>query len=136
MKRLSLALALWLGLVSATFAQSVGPTNQVLCNKMAVLAVGATSITQVVTPISLQSIYVCGWHVTNTGATGTYSLSYGTGTNCGTGTTTWTPNTNVTNTAPDVDHIDYAIAGLPASAALCVTFSVNTVSTLIFYSQF
>ena len=136
MKRLGLALLLSLW-ASAVWAQGpVGPPQAILCNKIANLPVGSTTITQIVAAVTGKSIHLCGWHVTNTGATGTYSLSYGTGANCGTGTTTITPTTNVTSTAPDVDHTDYVIYDVPVSNALCVTSSVNTVSTLIFYSQF
>lgn len=133
---LATALLLWSFWVSFTSikAEIVGPINTIACNQIANLPVGSTTITQVIAAKTGQQINICGWHVTNTGATGTYSLSYGTGSNCGTGTTTITPTTNVTSTAPDTDHIEFAMYSLPASAALCVTSSVNTVSTLIFYS--
>ena len=136
MRKLSVALLLYFGLACAALAEPVGPVNDILCNKIGNLPVGNTTITQIIAGVASQSINICGWHVTNTGATGTYSISYGTGTNCATGTTTVVPTTNVTSTAPDVDHIDYAMVTIPAGNALCITSSVATVSTLIFYSQF
>src|SRR6266404_488274 len=74
----------WSGMLHA---QGIGPTNQIICNKIAMLAAGPTSITQVIAAVAGQGVNLCGWHVTNTGATGNFSISYGTGTNCGTGTT-------------------------------------------------
>jgi|SRR5579871_3807262 len=118
-----------------TFAQ-VGPPNQIVCNKVATLAVGPSSITQLVAAVSGQTIYVCGWHMTNTGAAGTFSFQTGTGSNCGTGTATVIPATNVTSSAPSADHIDWAAWSSPIGAALCVTPSVATISTVVFYAQF
>src|SRR5258707_4228331 len=82
----SLGLSLWAWGPVPTHAQGVGPTNQIVCNKVATLTAGPTTITQVIALVAGQSINLCGWHVTNTGATGNFSLSYGTGANCGTGT--------------------------------------------------
>lgn len=136
MKKLALALVAYVALTCAALAQQVGPTNQILCNKQALLAAGPTAITRIQTGVASQNISICGWHVTNTGATGTFSLSYGTGTNCGTGTTTIIPAMNVTSTAPSSDHIDYAWFTLPAGVDLCITPSVATVSAIIYTAQF
>jgi len=137
MRKLCAALLLFFGLASAALAENlVGPTNVVLCNKIATLAVGPSTITQIVPVVTGQTIFVCGWEVTNTGATGTFSLSSGTGSNCGTGTALIIPALNITNTAPSVDRQQYATIQLPQSAALCVTPSVATIAFVIWYAQF
>src|SRR5258707_8339605 len=99
MRKLSVALFLWLALFSATLAENVvGPSAQVLCNKVANVAVGPTSATQLVAGVAGQSTFVCGWQITNTGATGTFTLIYGTGTTC-TSPTTLVTVQNITSTA-------------------------------------
>jgi hypothetical protein len=114
----------------------VGPGQPILCPRIATLAVGPATITQIIAPVTGQAISICGWHVTNTGATGTFSLSYGTGSNCGTGTQLFVPPQNVTNTAPATDHIDYAFFTTPVSQAICITPSVATVAAVIYFNQF
>src|SRR6266567_5571577 len=106
----------------------VGPTNTILCNKIATLTAGPTTITQVVSAVAGQGISLCGWHVTNTAATGSFSVCYGTGANCGTGTTTIIPSMNVTSTAPSGDHTQYADFTAPLANAICITPSVATIS--------
>lgn len=129
------AIGLWPS-VALTQGTIVGPGNLVLCPSIATLTAGPTTITQLVALSTGKSISICGWHVTNTGATGTFSLSYGTGSNCGTGTTTIVPAQNVTSTAPATDHIDYAFYTVPVSNALCITPSVATVAAVVYYNQF
>ena len=132
----SLGLSLWAWAPVPTHAQGVGPTNQIVCNKVATLTAGPVVITQVIAAVAGQSVNLCGWHVTNTGATGNFSLSYGTGSNCGTGTTVVIPAMNVTSTAPSADHAQLAYFTTPAANALCITPSVATISAVIFYAQF
>lgn len=130
-------LALWLGLLSTgALAQAVGPTNQILCNQKATMAVGPTGLTQMIALATGTAINVCGWHVTNTGATGTFSFTSGTGANCGSNAVLQIPPTNVTNTAPSSDHIEFAGWSLPLSTALCATPSVATISIVVWFSQF
>lgn len=138
MRRALAALIFLFGLASAALAQGsiVGPGQQVLCPSVATLAAGPTTITQMVAAVTGKTIYICGWHVTNTGATGTFSFQSGTGSNCGTGTATVVPAANVTSTAPSADHIDYASITFPLSAALCITPSVATISAIVYYNQF
>jgi len=138
MKRLLLALGLCLAVSSSAQAQGpiVGPGQFVLCPKTVTLAVGPSAITQILAAQTGQAIFICGWHVTNTAAAGTFSLSYGTGSNCGTGTTTIIPAQNVTSTAPATDHIDYAFFNTPVSQALCITPSVATIAAVIYTNQF
>jgi hypothetical protein len=137
-----LALGLCLIVGPSAFSQGtiVGPGNAILCPRLATLAVGPSTITQIVPAVTGQTISICGWHVTNTGATGTFSLSYGTGSNCGTGTVLFIPPQNVTSTAPATDHIDYAFFTVPMVAgvaqALCITPSVATIAAVVYYSQF
>ncbi len=144
MRKLGLALSflasLGLSLWAWTFpihAQGapVGPTNTILCNKIATLTAGPSTITQVVAAVAGQSISLCGWHVTNTAATGTFSISYGTGANCGTGTTVVIPVMSVTSTAPSGDHTQFATFSAPTANALCIT-PAATVSAVIYYAQF
>ena len=133
---LTLALALFITNDRPLAQGQVGPINQVICNKTANLPVGSTGLTQMIAAVTGQTIFICGWHVTNTAASGTFLFAQGTGSNCGTGGITILPATNVTNAAPSADHIDYAVISTLPSAAFCINPSVNTISALIFYSQF
>lgn len=136
MRKLAAAIALWLVLAAPAFAETVGPANDVLCNKIATLAAGPTSITQVIAAVTNQRVFICGWHITNTGATGTFSFQNGTGSNCGTNTVTIIPAQNVTSTAPSADHEQFATFDNPISAAFCITPSVATIAGIIYYAQF
>lgn len=128
------AVIFWVTLCTPLLAQ-VGPPNTIQCNKLGTMAAGPTAITQIVAaPTSPLSVSICGWHVTNTGAAGTFSFQYGTGVNCAGGTTTIIPAINVTSSAPSADHIDYAQFSLPAGNALCITPSVATISALVYYT--
>jgi hypothetical protein len=100
------------------------------------MPVGTTGLTQIIAAVAGQSISICGWHVTNTAATGTFAFSYGTGSNCGTGTVTPIPAQNVNSTAPSADHIDYVTITIPVGNALCVNFSVATIAGIVYYTQF
>ena len=139
MKRLLFGImALAAASISPALSQGtiVGPGNLIICTKIANMAVGPTAITQVIAAVTGQSIHICGWHITNTGATGTFAISYGTASNCGTGTTVIITTQNVTSTAPSADHPQYASFSLPVSNALCVTPSVATIAATIYYAQF
>ena len=130
-----------LGLLGLVWAGPVldqttgGPPNQIICNKIASFS-GVSVSTQLVALISGQSVFICGWHVTNTAAAGTFQFTYGTGAACITGPNNITPALNVTSSAPSADHIDYATVSTAMGNALCVTPSVTTISGLVFYSQF
>lgn len=138
MKRLLLALGLCLTLGSSALSQGpiVGPGNLLICTKIAPMPAGTTGLQQIVAGVAGQSISVCGWHITNTAATGTFAFSTGTGSNCGTNTVTPIPAQNVNSTAPSADHIDYVTLTLPAGNALCVNFSVATIAGIVYYTQF
>lgn len=134
-----LFLLLLLGLLWAPAqAQTIGPPNAVLCNQIAVMAAGPTTVQQLVALTAGQRIYFCGWHTTNTAAAGTFTITAGTQTTnpCDTGTQTITPALNVTSSAPSSDHIDYATTQTAIGAQLCFTPSVATIATVLYYSKF
>jgi hypothetical protein len=114
----------------------IGPAQTAICNQVQFMAVGPTSITTVIPGIAGKSIFICGWHITNTGATGTFSISLGAGANCGGTPTTLIPAVNVTSTAPSADHIEYAWGQVPAGQSVCITPSVATISAVMWFSQF
>jgi len=114
---------------------TVGPTAQIICNKVAQLPVGSSALTQMIAAVAGQSIFICGWHVTNTASSGVFSFSYGTGANCASGTTAVIPLTNVTSSAPSADHISLASFQIPAGNAFCIT-PIVTISAIVYYSQF
>jgi hypothetical protein len=142
-KKLLFVLALALSaLIPGAQAQGpiVGPGNIILCGKIANMAVGPTSVTQVIAAVAGTSIHLCGWHVTNTGATGTFSITSGSGGTCVTSNAVIVTVQNVTSTAPSADHQQYAyfsVAPVSGTAqAICVTPSVATIAATIFYAQF
>src|SRR5215467_9995537 len=106
-----LALAIWAALFSLAIWEpplkaQVGPPNQILCNNTATFT-GTGAAAAVATAPASQRLYLCGWHITNTAATGTFQITYGTGSNCGTNTVNVTPAMSVTSTAPSADHIEF-----------------------------
>jgi hypothetical protein len=115
---------------------TVGPTSQIICNKTAQLPVGPVVLTQMIAAVPGQVIFVCGWHTTNTAAAGTFSFSYGTGANCAVGTQPVIPPTNVSSSAPSADHISLATIQIPVANAFCITPSVATISSIVYFSQF
>src|SRR5882672_11813763 len=134
MRKLSVALFLWLAFASATLAENVvGPSAQVLCNKVANVAAGPTTATQIVAGVANQSIFVCGYQVSNTGTTGLFTFIFGTGATC-TSPTTLITTQNVTSTAPATYNVGVAQMQVPAGATLCVV-PVATVATTIWFSQ-
>lgn len=138
MKRLLAAIGLASLLYAGAQAQPaiVGPPNAVICNSAAQVAIGTSGLTQIVAGVAGQRIYVCGWHVTNSGASGTFIISNGTGTNCGTTNNGMTPAFTVTSTAPATDHIDYAALQTPVGNELCINPSVATIAAVIWFTQF
>jgi hypothetical protein len=128
-----LAAGLWIEFGQDSHAQ-VGPPNQVICNNSAVFT-GTGATASVTTPNANQRVYLCGWHITNTAASGSFTISYGTGSNCGTGTVAVTPALSVTSTAPSSDHIEYAIVSTPLNGELCVNATITTVTGVLWYYQ-
>jgi hypothetical protein len=132
-KLLALALLLWAGPALA----QVGPPNQILCNATAVMEVGPTTQTQLVAGAVGKAIFVCGWHITNTAAAGTFSIQSGTtsGTPCAAGTKKMTPTQNVTSSAPSGDHVEFTHWSSNAGDNLCVTPSAATISAMVWFYQ-
>jgi hypothetical protein len=140
MRRVALILGLLLCACVSARAQPtiIGPAQTAICNQVQFMAAGPTTITQIVAGKAGQSIFVCGWHVTNTGTTGTFSIQISTsaGANCGGAPTTIIPAVNVTSSAPSADHIEYAWTQVPAGQSICITPSVATISAVMWFSQF
>lgn len=136
MKKLALGLLFALLLAcSPARAQAVGPPATIFCNKSATFTgTGAAAI--VITGTAGTTANVCGWHITNSAATGTFAVTTGTGAACGTATVTVTPVLSVTSTAPSADHIDYAAFSAAPGASVCVNATVTTVTGVLWYSQF
>jgi hypothetical protein len=137
MRKLFLLLALALSaLIPGAQAQGpiVGPGGLIVCPKPAVFT-GTAALAQVVAAVANQSIYICGWHITNSAASGTFLFAIGTGSNCGTGTITILPTQSITSNAPATDHIDYAFMQVPQGQALCIN-ATATVSGAIWTNQF
>ena len=139
MLRLCAALLLYLTLASAAQAENtVGPSNAILCNKVAIQEVGFTTATILVPAIAGQTIFICGWNVTNTGANASVAFTSGTfgAANCDTGTKKLSPSFTVSSNSPNQDHIQIAGNSSNLSQAVCITSSAVTVSVMLWYSQF
>lgn len=134
-------------MAGSAHAQSIGPTNTIICNKTATFT-GITGVTSLVAGVSGKVIAICGWHVTSTlGTSATFQLSTGTQTTnpCDTGTVNITPALNVTFSAPSSDHIEmaFASAGSPgiggsaiAAPSLCINPSAAGIAGLVYYTQY
>ena len=114
----------------------IGPAQTAICNQIVSLAVGPTTITTAIAGKAGQSIFLCGWHITNTGVSGTFTLTIGSGANCVTSPTVVVQAANVQNTAPSADHVEYATTQIPPGQSLCVTSSVATIAYVFWFSQF
>jgi hypothetical protein len=114
----------------------VGPANLITCNQVAAMAPGPTTIQAIIPPTAGRAINVCGWHVTNTGASGTFNITRGTQTTtpCDTNSAVIVPAMSVSNTAPSADHPGYAFVSTPTGQGVCVTPSVATIAIVIYYS--
>jgi len=136
----ALHIIFWLICTAPAFAENtVGPGQQVLCNKTAQATIATATTTLLITGVANQSIFGCGWHVTSTQTTtSTFSFIYGTGATCGTGTAALTPAFNVTNTSPSSDHISLASYQVPLGNNVCVITTGATVgeAMVVYYSQF
>jgi len=100
------------------------------------MAVGPTTSTVIVAGTAGKAINICGWHITNTGASGTYSFSIGTGAGCVTNNVVVVQPQSISSTAPVTDHIDYAFLTVPTGTSLCITPSVATIAAVVYYNQF
>ena len=139
MLRLCAALLLTLTLASAAQAENtIGPSNAILCNKVAILETGFTTATILIPAVAGQTIFICGWNVTNTGANSVVAFTSGTfnATNCDTGTKKLSPSFTVSSNSPNQDHIQIAGSSSNLSQAVCATSTLATVSVMLWYSQF
>jgi hypothetical protein len=114
---------------------TVGPSNAILCNRVANVPAGVAVATQIVAGVPGQSIFVCGYQISNTASAGTFTLSFGTGSTCTTPTTLVTAQ-NVSNNAPATYNVGVAQMQTTSGATLCITPSVVTIATTIWFSQF
>ena len=147
MRKLVLSLFLLTMSAMGALAQggpSVGPTNQILCNKVAQLTVATATTTSAITGVTSQAIHLCGWHVTSTqAASTTFQVEYGTqGGPCGSAVLI-TPAFSVTSTAPSGDHQQFAFMSTPNSLSgsavqMCIISTGSTVGLAItlYYAQF
>ena len=86
------------------------------------IVAAAASTTQQIAAITIDSIYVCGYQMSQVATAGTLQWVYGTGANCGTGTTNLTGAMGVTASQP----ISYSVGvgyvmKVPTGNALCLT---------------
>ena len=135
MKKLLLALLLS---ITPAFGQGVvGPPYQPICNAVAQGAIVTGSSIQYVTPIAGKFIYICGWHVTTSAASGTSTFQISTGTTGTCPATAMTPAFSLSNTAPSADHIDFAGFATPLGQNVCVTAGgIGPNQVLIYYGQY
>jgi hypothetical protein len=99
------------------------PVIKALCDaeaKFVAVNTAAASTVQNVALVANQSVYICGYHITSTGATNV-TIEYGTGASCGTGTTVIT-GAMTTAAGTDVDD-PAAYIKVPAGNALCTVNS-------------
>ena len=142
MRKLALSLIILCSTSVGALAQggsTVGPTNQIACNKIGTANVASATTTSLANGVAGQAISVCGWHVTSTQATAnTFQLEQGTQGGPCTTPTTFTPPFVVTSTAPSANNNAAAFYSLPSGAQLCVVTTGATVGTaiMVFYSQF
>lgn len=135
MRKLLLALGIALSLCAGAQAQPtvIGPGNAILCNKI-VAFTGTAALAQIQAAVTGQVINICGWQATNTAASGTFNLEYGTGAACGTGTVSITGALSVGATAVSAQST-FSTFTLPAGNSLCQN-STATVTGVIWLSQF
>ena len=113
-------------------AQSLGPPTAHLCDRVT----SGNAVAQIATAAAGLNTYVCGYVIDATGSAATFTLAYGTGTNCGTGTTNVSPAFQGSGQgASFVDHATFAFATLPAGQNLCVVSS-NNASYAIYWGQY
>lgn len=121
--------------------QIVGSYTMAVCSSLAQLNTGSTGLTRIITGAAGKVIYICGWQITNTAASGTFQLAYGTGSNCATNTNA-TPALSVGST-PTTDHQQWAFFSVPATQPItgaqpdfCINPSVSTISGIIYFGQY
>src|SRR5262245_8506605 len=128
MKKLALSFLALSLLGGVAQAQIVGG-QAVVCNQTFQVSQAAVALTKVISGVAGKTINICGFTIAAGAATGTFSLSYGTGTNCGTGTTTVIPIISLAINGNVTDHVPFAHIGIPAVNASAVPIDVCVVTT-------
>jgi hypothetical protein len=89
------------------------------------VAMSTTAAVQIVALSAGKSVYlVSGYFYAGTGTTPTFSLEYGTGTNCGTGTTVFYPATAIPTSGSTALPTDFFV--VPAGNAVCYLLGGTT----------
>ena len=141
MRKLALSFIALLALCGTAQSQGVGGPS-IVCNQTFQINQGAVALTKIISGIAGRSISICGWTADAGAASGAFSVSYGTGTNCGTGTTTVIPVITLAITAGLSDHVPLAHIAIPSVNAsgvpidVClVTTGTGPTSVIIYYFQ-
>ena len=132
-----------LGMVRFAVAQphvATNPDLATLCNQAVIYDTAANGATLLVTGITGEQIYVCGFTFWSAGTTNV-DLVYGTGATCGTGTQQVTPAFRFTAQSGIVDHpvIYQGLTPAPSANNLCINSSATpavAVEAIIYYTQF
>jgi hypothetical protein len=134
MKKLSVALLIYLGLASAALAQGLG-AQPIVCNKVVVTATLTVGTTQLVAGATGQLADVCGFVIQGIGA-GTVQLVAGTGASCTTPTNI-SANFVTSTTSLVVDHIATAFFSTALGQSVCavVTGAASVATVDLYYAQ-
>lgn len=130
-------------LLALVLASPVAAQQSDTCNKYFQVNQGATALTKVISGVAGQAIRLCGIALSGGAATSTFSMSYGTGTNCATGAVVLYPLVNVPINGAYIDHTGLVGTGPPRANAsnvpndVCiVTTGTGPVSIMLYYAQF
>lgn len=142
MKNLIAALLLWLGLASAALAQQTD-RPPLYCISTYQVNQAAVSITKIISGVSGKSIGICGYTLAGGAAVSTFTMAYGTGTNCNTGQVTLEPIVNVPINGFIMNRTSFVNMNLPSQNAsavandVCITTTgTGPVSIVIYYLQY
>lgn len=139
MMRFVAALALALCCLAPLKADPIYQSQVLGCSHSAP-ATGTIGTTKLVEAVTGQGIYICGFTLLSTTASGTAKLVYGTkvSTDCDTGQTALTPVFTFGAIGQSlVDPSSYLRGmGTPASQQLCIVTATGAVTVIVYYSQF
>ena len=121
----------WFLLQSAQ-AQPFGPPTAHLCDRVT----SGNAVAQIVTAAAGLNTYVCGYVIDATGSAATFTLAYGTGSNCSVGTTNVSPAFQGSGQGSAfVDHGTFAFVTIPAGQNLCVVSATNS-TYAVYWGQY
>jgi hypothetical protein len=121
---------------TGAWAQTAGPPN-LYCNKSVVVSASATAITQIVAPVTGQSIHVCGYDLNAGAAAETYQLTVGTGVNCNANTVNVTPAFSLGINGVLVSRPGFVWFSSIQGAQLCHTIGgTGPINAVVSYGQF